>query len=44
MERGLVVILSGASSVGKHGIRDRLKADPELKLHYSVSFTTRPPK
>jgi guanylate kinase len=44
MERGLVVILSGASSVGKHGIRDRLKADPELKLHYSVSITTRPPK
>ena len=44
MERGLVVILSGASSVGKHGIRDRLKADPELKLHYSVSITTRPPR
>ena len=44
MEKGLVVILSGASSVGKQGIRDRLKADPELQLHYSVSITTRPPK
>lgn len=44
MANGLVVILSGASSVGKHGIRDLLKADPELKLHYSVSITTRPPK
>lgn len=44
MANGLVVILSGASSVGKHGIRDMLKADPELKLHYSVSITTRPPK
>lgn len=44
MANGLVVILSGASSVGKHGIRDLLKADPDLKLHYSVSITTRPPK
>lgn len=44
MAKGLVVILSGASSVGKHGIRNLLKADPELKLHYSVSITTRPPK
>lgn len=44
MEKGLCVVLSGASSVGKHGIRNRLKADPDLKLHYSVSITTRPPK
>ena len=44
MDKGLVVILSGASSVGKQGIRNRLKADPDLGLHYSVSITTRPPK
>lgn len=44
MSNGLVVILSGASSVGKHGIRDMLKNDPELGLNYSVSITTRPPK
>lgn len=44
MEKGLVVILSGASSIGKQGIRNRLKADPDLQLHYSVSITTRPPK
>lgn len=43
-DKGLVVILSGASSVGKQGIRNRLKADPDLGLHYSVSITTRPPK
>ncbi len=44
MEKGLVVILSGASSVGKHGIRKLLKEDPDLHLHYSVSITTRPPR
>lgn len=44
MDKGLVVILSGASSVGKQGIRKLLKDDPELDLHYSVSITTRPPK
>lgn len=44
MSSGLVVILSGASSVGKHGLRDMLKNDPDLGLHYSVSITTRPPK
>lgn len=44
MANGLVVILSGASSVGKHGIRDMLKNDPDLGLNYSISITTRPPK
>ena len=44
MANGLVVILSGASSVGKHGIRNLLKNDPDLGLHYSISITTRPPK
>ncbi|MBP3892368.1 MAG: guanylate kinase [Solobacterium sp.] len=44
MAKGLVVILSGASSVGKSDIRDRLLGDEDLKLFYSVSETTRPQK
>ncbi len=44
MSKGLVVILSGASSVGKGAIRERLLNDPELKLFYSISMTTRPAK
>ena len=42
MAKGLVVILSGASSVGKGAIRDLLLNDPDLKLFYSISETTRP--
>lgn len=42
MSKGLVVILSGASSVGKGAIRELLLKDPELKLFYSISETTRP--
>lgn len=42
MSKGIVVILSGASSVGKGAIRDLLLKDPDLKLFYSVSETTRP--
>ena len=37
MAKGLVVILSGASSVGKGAIRDLLLNDPDLKLFYSIS-------
>lgn len=44
MSKGIVVILSGASSVGKSRIRDLLLADPDLKLFYSISETTRPMK
>ncbi len=42
MKKGLVIILSGASSVGKGAIRKALLDDPELDLFYSVSMTTRP--
>jgi guanylate kinase len=42
MPKGLVVILSGASSVGKGDIRRELLKDPDLKLFYSISETTRP--
>ncbi|MDD2592059.1 MAG: guanylate kinase [Erysipelotrichaceae bacterium] len=44
MKKGLVVILSGASSVGKRPIRKALMNDPDLNLFYSVSMTTRPKK
>ncbi len=42
MSKGLVVILSGASSVGKSSIRKALMKDMEINLFYSVSMTTRP--
>lgn len=44
MKKGLLIILSGASSVGKGKIKEELMKDPDLKLMYSVSLTTRPPK
>lgn len=44
MKKGLVVILSGACSVGKHDLTDRLLNDKDLDLMYSVSLTTRPKK
>ena len=44
MAKGLVVILTGASSVGKGKIRDLLLADADLKLFFSISETTRPRK
>ncbi len=44
MAKGLVVILSGASSVGKGAIREMLLADPDMNLFYSISETTRPRK
>ena len=44
MNKGLIVILSGASSVGKGKIRDALLQDEQLQLFYSISLTTRPKK
>ena len=44
MSKGKVIILAGASSVGKGDIRDALLADKDLKLFKSISMTTRPPK
>lgn len=44
MKKGTVIILSGASSVGKSDIRDLLLQDEDLKLFFSVSETTRPKK
>lgn len=44
MSKGIAVVLSGASSVGKGVIRDALLQDKDLKLFYSISETTRPMK
>ena len=44
MAKGIVVVLSGASSVGKGAIRDKLLADTDLNLFFSISETTRPKK
>ncbi|MBQ1826527.1 MAG: guanylate kinase [Erysipelotrichaceae bacterium] len=44
MSKGVVVILTGASSVGKGRIRDLLLQDEDMKLMFSISMTTRPPK
>lgn len=39
-----VIVLSGASSVGKGKIKDLLLADKELDLRFVISMTTRPKK
>ena len=41
MVKGLLIILSGPSGVGKGTVRQRLNADSKLQLFYSVSMTTR---
>ncbi len=44
MKKPFVIVLTGASSVGKKPIKDALMADPSLELHYTKSVTTRPKK
>ncbi len=41
MKKGLLIILSGPSGVGKGTIRQEMMDDPSLNLWYSVSLTTR---
>lgn len=41
MEKGLLIIISGPSGVGKGTIRKRVMDDPSLNLAYSISMTTR---
>jgi guanylate kinase len=43
-EKGLLVVISGPSGVGKGSVIQRFLSDPDLKLSYSVSMTTRPPR
>ena len=40
-KRGLLIIMSGPSGVGKGTIREELMKKNDLNLHYSVSMTTR---
>jgi len=42
MKKGLLIILSGPSGVGKGTIRKRIINNPKLNLAYSISMTTRP--
>lgn len=42
MKRGLLIIMSGPSGVGKGIVRRLVMADKSLNLAYSVSMTTRP--
>ena len=44
MNKGLIVVISGPSGVGKGTIIDKFIDDPELNLVYSVSMTTRKPR
>lgn len=44
MKKGLLIILSGPSGVGKGAVRRTLMEDKSLDLYYSVSMTTRKPR
>ncbi|MHC5252989.1 guanylate kinase [Listeria kieliensis] len=43
-ERGLLIVLSGPSGVGKGTVREAIFKDPETKFEYSISMTTRKPR
>ncbi len=44
MKKGILVILSGPSGVGKGTVRSYLMKDQSLNLSFSVSMTTRKPR
>lgn len=44
MQKGLLIIISGPSGVGKGTVRKRIMEDESLNLSYSVSMTTRLPR
>ena len=44
MKKGLLIILSGPSGVGKGTVRRKVMEDESLHLAYSISMTTRKPR
>lgn len=42
--RGLLIILSGPSGVGKGTVRRIVMEDESIKMEYSISMTTRKPR
>ena len=44
MNKGLLIILSGPSGVGKGTVRKKIMEDESLNLVYSISMTTRAPR
>ena len=43
-KKGRLIVISGPSGVGKGSVISRFINDPDLKLSYSVSMTTRSPR
>ncbi|WLR43582.1 guanylate kinase [Bacillus carboniphilus] len=43
-ERGLLIVLSGPSGVGKGTVRKELFSQEDTNFHYSISMTTRTPR
>ena len=43
-KRGMLIVLSGPSGVGKGTVRKALFEDPEVDCNYSISMTTRNPR
>lgn len=44
MQKGLLIVISGPSGVGKGTIRSLFMDDPRLNLAFSISMTTRKPR
>jgi guanylate kinase len=43
-EKGLLIVLSGPSGVGKGTVRKEIFSQPDIEFEYSISMTTRPPR